>query len=28
VPADRVLVVGPDLSVGFADLGFLRDAAE
>jgi predicted glutamine amidotransferase len=28
VPADRVLVVGPDLAVSFADLGFLRAAAE
>jgi glutamine amidotransferase len=28
VPPDRVLVVGPDLSVGFADLDFLRAAAE
>lgn len=28
VPADRVLVVGPDLTVDFADLGFLQAAAE
>ncbi|MEQ9607350.1 MAG: class II glutamine amidotransferase [Kiloniellaceae bacterium] len=28
VPADRVLVVGPDLSVGFEDLDFLRPAAD
>jgi len=28
VPPDRALVVGPDLSVGFEDLGFLRSAAE
>src|SRR3546814_8712537 len=28
IPTDRVLVVGPDLVVSFADLGFLRVAAE
>ncbi len=28
VPADRVLVVGPDQAVGFAELDFLRAAAE
>ena len=28
VPADRVLVVGPDRAVGFADLDFLQVAAE
>ena len=28
VPAERVLVVGPDLSVGFADLELRRTAAE